>query len=154
MGKRKFLTFCSPCHGNLADGNSRLQGQFPDGPTLHSDKIINYPDGMIYHIITNGQNAMPSYARQVTRNERWAIVDYIRVLQRAQNAKESDLKLQIRSLFQMSKIESGYVKKKLPQSVQKIGMILAGIGLVLGIAGFVFDSYRASLHILFHIFSF
>lgn len=92
LGKRKFLTFCSPCHGNFADGNSRLQGQFPNGPTLHSDKIINYPDGMIYHIMTDGQNAMPSYARQVTRNERWAIVDYIRVLQRAQNAKDSDLK--------------------------------------------------------------
>ena len=91
LGKRKFLTFCSPCHGNFGNGDSRLQGQFPNGPTLHSDKIINYPDGMIYHIITNGQNAMPSYARQVTRDERWAIVDYIRVLQRAQNAKESDL---------------------------------------------------------------
>jgi mono/diheme cytochrome c family protein len=46
---------------------------------------------MIYHIITNGQNAMPSYSRQTTNKERWAIVDYIRVLQRAQNAKESDL---------------------------------------------------------------
>ena len=44
----------------------------------------------------------------------------------------------------MSKIESGYVKKNLPQSVQKIGMILAAIGLVLGIAGFIFNSYRAS----------
>jgi mono/diheme cytochrome c family protein len=93
LGKRKFLTFCSPCHGNFGNGDSRLQGQFPNGPTLHSDKIINYPDGRIYHIITNGQNAMPSYARQITRNERWAIVDYIRVLQRAENAKESDLKL-------------------------------------------------------------
>ena len=44
----------------------------------------------------------------------------------------------------MSKIESGYVKKNLPQSIQKTGMILAGIGLVLGIAGFIFNSYRAS----------
>ncbi len=44
----------------------------------------------------------------------------------------------------MSKIESGYVKKNLPQSVQKIGMTLAGIGLLLGIAGFAFNSYRAS----------
>ncbi len=92
LGKGKFLTFCSPCHGNFGEGESRLRGQFPVGPTLHSDKIINYPDGMIYHIITNGQNAMPSYAPQITRHERWAIVDYIRVLQRAQNAKESDLK--------------------------------------------------------------
>jgi mono/diheme cytochrome c family protein len=46
---------------------------------------------MIYHIITNGQNAMPSYAYQVTREERWAIINYIRVLQRAKNAKPNDL---------------------------------------------------------------
>jgi mono/diheme cytochrome c family protein len=91
LGKRKFLTFCSPCHGNTADGDSRLRGQFPNPPTLHSDKIRKYPDGMIYHIITNGQNAMPSYAPQVTREERWAIINYIRVLQRAKNANPSDL---------------------------------------------------------------
>ena len=91
LGKRKFLTFCSPCHGNTADGNSRLRGQFPSPPTLHSDKIRKYPDGMIYHIITNGQNAMPSYAAQITREERWAIINYIRVLQRAKDANPSDL---------------------------------------------------------------
>ncbi len=56
-----------------------------------TDKIINYPDGMIYHIITNGQNVMPSYSLQVTAEERWAIVDYIRVLQRAQNANQLDI---------------------------------------------------------------
>jgi mono/diheme cytochrome c family protein len=92
LGQRKFLTFCSPCHGNFADGDSRLRGQFPNPPTLHSERAINFPDGMIYHIITNGQNAMPSYASQVTREERWAIVNYIRVLQRAKNASDSDVK--------------------------------------------------------------
>ncbi len=91
LGKKKYLTFCSPCHGNFAEGDSRLHGQFPNGPTLHSDKIRNYKDGMIYHIITNGQNSMPAYDRQISRKERWAIVDYIRVLQRAKNAKNSDL---------------------------------------------------------------
>jgi hypothetical protein len=50
-------------------------------------------DGMLYHIITNGQNIMPSYANQVTRYERWAIVNYIRVLQRAMNATEADMQL-------------------------------------------------------------
>jgi mono/diheme cytochrome c family protein len=93
LGKRKFLTFCSPCHGNFANGESTLHQQFPIGPTLVTDKIINYSDGMIYHIITNGQNIMPSYAHQVTREERWAIVDYIRVLQRAQNANKSDIQI-------------------------------------------------------------
>jgi mono/diheme cytochrome c family protein len=91
LGKSKFNTFCSPCHGYFADGDSRLRGQFPNPPTLHSKRAIGFRDGMIYHIITNGQNAMPSYASQVTREERWAIVNYIRVLQRAQNAKDSDL---------------------------------------------------------------
>ncbi len=91
LGQRKFLTFCSPCHGNYADGKSRLRGFFPPGPTLHSAKVIGYSDGEIYNIITNGmQGIMPSYAYQITRDERWAIVNYIRVLQRAQNPKPSD----------------------------------------------------------------
>ncbi|MBV6419413.1 MAG: hypothetical protein DAHOPDDO_00630 [Ignavibacteriaceae bacterium] len=93
LGKRKFLTYCSPCHGNFGDGDSRLAGQFPNPPTLHSDRVRSFPDGMIYHIITNGQNIMPSYASQVNRQERWAIVNYIRALQRAKNATDEDLKL-------------------------------------------------------------
>lgn len=90
-GRAKFLTFCSPCHGNFGRGDSRLNGQFPNPPTLHSDKVRTWPDGSIYHVLTEGQNVMPSYASQLTRDERWAIVHYIRVLQRAHNAKESDL---------------------------------------------------------------
>jgi mono/diheme cytochrome c family protein len=92
LGQRKFLTYCSPCHGNFGDGDSRLAGQFPNPPTLHSERARNFADGMIYHIITNGQNVMPSYASQVTREQRWAIVNYIRALQRAKNASDSDLK--------------------------------------------------------------
>jgi mono/diheme cytochrome c family protein len=92
LGKKKFLTYCSPCHGNFGEGDSRLAGQFPNPPTFHSERARNFKDGMIYHIITNGQNVMPSYASQVTREERWAIVNYIRVLQRAKNATESDVK--------------------------------------------------------------
>ncbi len=99
LGKKKFLTFCSPCHGNLGEGNSRLQGQFPAGSNLHSSTIVNYSDGQIYNIITNGGSVMPSYADQITRKERWAIIDYIRVLQRATNPKPSD--------FQEIKKESG-----------------------------------------------
>ena len=91
LGKAKFDSYCSPCHGYFADGDSRLRGQFPNPPTLHSKRAIEFSDGMIYHIITNGQNVMPSYASQVTREERWAIVNYIRVLQRAKNATDSDL---------------------------------------------------------------
>ncbi len=91
LGQEKFLTYCSPCHGNYGEGKSRLRGFFPPGPTLHSARVIGFSDGKIYNIITNGQNGiMPSYAYQTTRDERWAIINYIRVLQRAQNPKPSD----------------------------------------------------------------
>ncbi len=91
MGREKYLTFCSPCHGNFGQADSRLAGQFPNPPTLHTDKLRNWSDGSLYHVITDGQNVMPSYAAQVSRDERWAIVHYVRVLQRAHHAKESDL---------------------------------------------------------------
>lgn len=91
IGKKKYLTYCSPCHGDFGDGDSRLLGQFPNPPTLHSTRAREFSDGLIYHIITNGQNVMPSYEAQISRDERWAIVNYIRVLQRAKNASDSDL---------------------------------------------------------------
>ncbi|MFN3196592.1 MAG: quinol:electron acceptor oxidoreductase subunit ActD [Chlorobiota bacterium] len=91
LGKRKYLTYCSPCHGDLAKGDSRLKGQFPNGPTLHSDKVVNWTDGRLYHVITQGQNVMPGYKKTVTRKERWSIVNYVRTLQRALDAKEEDM---------------------------------------------------------------
>lgn len=90
-GKTRFDTYCSPCHGYYGDGDSRLRGQFPNPPTLHSEKVRNWVDGNIYHVITNGQNVMPSYASQITREDRWAIIHYIRALQRAKNATDEDL---------------------------------------------------------------
>ena len=68
-----------------------MRGQFPNPPSLHSEKVRNWKDGNIFHVITEGQNIMPSYSSQLTRQERWAVVLYIRALQRAQNAKESDI---------------------------------------------------------------
>jgi len=91
-GKEKYLTFCSPCHGNFGRGDSRMRGQFPNPPTLHSEKVRTWPDGTIYHVITEGQNVMPGYGAQIPRDDRWAVVQYLRVLQRAQNAGEADLR--------------------------------------------------------------
>lgn len=90
-GKDRYNTFCSPCHGYYGEGDSRLRGQFPNPPTIHSEKVRNWSDGNIYHVITNGQNVMPSYASQVSREDRWAIIHYIRVLQRSKNATDEDI---------------------------------------------------------------
>lgn len=91
LGKEKFNIYCSPCHGYLGEGDSRLRGQFPNPPSLHSEKLRSWSDGRVYHVITEGQNVMPSYRSQLNRQERWAVVNYLRVLQRSLNAKETDL---------------------------------------------------------------
>ncbi len=92
LGQEKYDTYCSPCHDYHGTGQSRLRGQFPNPPSLHSDKVRNWSDGRIFAVITEGQNVMPSYSTQLTEDERWSVINYIRVLQRAMNAKESDIK--------------------------------------------------------------
>ncbi|PKL81909.1 MAG: hypothetical protein CVV24_12845 [Ignavibacteriae bacterium HGW-Ignavibacteriae-3] len=91
IGQQKYDTFCSPCHGYHAEGDSRLRGQYPNPPTLHSDKVRKWSDGRIFAVLTDGQNIMPSYSTQLTVDEKWAVINYVRALQRALNAKESDL---------------------------------------------------------------
>ena len=90
-GQDKYNIFCSPCHGYFGEGDGRLNDQFPKPPSLHNNKVLNWTDGNLYHVLTNGQNVMPSYESQISRDDRWAIVHYIRALQRAKNANEQDL---------------------------------------------------------------
>ena len=87
----QFESKCSPCHGYYGEGDSRLHGKFPAPPTLHSKKVTEWQDGNIYHVISQGQNIMPSYAKQLTRDERWAVIHYIRALQRSLKPKDTDL---------------------------------------------------------------
>lgn len=91
IGQQKYDTFCSPCHGFHAEGDSRLRGQFPNPPSLHSEKVKNWTDGRIFHVIEEGQNIMPAYSSQLTNDEKWAVILHLRALQRSLNAKETDL---------------------------------------------------------------
>ena len=96
-GADNFRVYCSICHGDL--GNGGLTGKLKGGhfvpPSFHSQKLKDAPDGMIYQIIMRGQNTMPSYAKQIPADIRWSIVNYIRVLQRSQNAKPEDLEVKL-----------------------------------------------------------
>jgi mono/diheme cytochrome c family protein len=60
-------------------------------PVLYSDKVMAWPDGRIYHTITLGQGLMPSYATQILPEQRWAIVYYVRALQKAAHPTPQDL---------------------------------------------------------------
>ncbi len=93
QGRQAFMNHCVVCHGILGDGTLSLTAAYGAKPAnLVSQKIIDLPDGKIHHVIIMGKNAMPSYAADLTDSERWATVHYVRVLQRALNAKDEDLK--------------------------------------------------------------
>lgn len=92
-GKRLFHIRCELCHGPLANGTPTLTAAYGAKPAnLQSEQIRNYPDGKIFWVITMGKNAMPSHAADLTVDQRWAIVHYVRALQRAQNATDADVK--------------------------------------------------------------
>ena len=92
-GRKAWNDHCAVCHGALGDGVPTLTAAYGAKPAnLQAETFREYPDGAIYHAIMAGKNAMPSYAADLTEEERWAIVHYVRVLQRAQNARDEDLK--------------------------------------------------------------
>ncbi len=90
-GQNRFQTYCLVCHGPAGEGDGTIVPKFPRPPSLQSDKIRNYQDGNIFHVITHGQNLMPSYAAQITPEDRWAIIHYIRALQRSKHPSAADV---------------------------------------------------------------
>ncbi|MCC6265354.1 MAG: cytochrome c [Bryobacterales bacterium] len=94
-GGQVFKTWCVPCHGGggKGDGPVAMRG-FPAPPPLTSQSALEMKDGRIFHVITHGQNNMPGYASQISAEDRWKAVIYVRSLQRpaleaAQNAPAS-----------------------------------------------------------------
>ncbi|HEY3296403.1 MAG TPA: cytochrome c [bacterium] len=90
-GKKYFNTYCIVCHGARGDGRGYIVPKFTMPPILYSDKVMAWPDGRIYHTITMGQGLMPSYATQIPAEQRWAIVYYVRALQKAAHPTAQDL---------------------------------------------------------------
>ena len=60
-------------------------------PSLHDERLRQAPAGHFFDVMTNGFGAMPAYAAQVPMRDRWAIVAYIRALQRSQHATLADV---------------------------------------------------------------
>jgi mono/diheme cytochrome c family protein len=83
-GQAKFNVYCAPCHDRTGSGRGVVPAKATWVPgNLHDDRIVNFVDGEIYHVITTGRRSMPSYRFQIPERDRWAIVAYVRVLQRA-----------------------------------------------------------------------
>ncbi|MHC4909228.1 MAG: c-type cytochrome, partial [Planctomycetota bacterium] len=105
-GQERFNIYCFPCHG---------RGGFGDGPvhkratnlmktptmsngtswvapkSVHEEQIRMQPVGQLFNTVTNGVRTMAGYGDQVGIDDRWAIVAYVRALQRSQYAREGDV---------------------------------------------------------------
>lgn len=92
-GQHLYQSYCLVCHGPMGEGDGSIVPKFPRPPSLQSEKVMKWPDGRIYHSISMGQNLMPSYASQISRIDRWAIIHYLRALQRAKHPTPEDLKV-------------------------------------------------------------
>jgi len=91
-GQDRFQIYCAPCHGALGDGNGMTK-RYGMGatPTFHDPRLRTMPDGEIFNTITNGKNTMMSYADKLSPEDRWAVVTYVRALQRAQQGTAADV---------------------------------------------------------------
>jgi mono/diheme cytochrome c family protein len=91
-GQKVFNTYCIVCHGPKGNGEGFVVPPYPRPPALFSDKVVKWHDGSIFNVITNGQNLMPSYKTQIKAEDRWAVILYVRALQRAAHPTKEDLK--------------------------------------------------------------
>ena len=87
-GRQRYGIYCQPCHDPRGDGKGILfqRGNVPTA-TFHQEKILKYPDGQIFDVITNGMGLMPSYRWPIPPADRWAIIAYVRQLQRERLAR-------------------------------------------------------------------
>jgi mono/diheme cytochrome c family protein len=92
LGRKVFSNNCLICHGPLADGTPILTETYGGKPAnLQAKKFLDYTDGEDYHTVMKGKDAMPPFGGGFSEDERWAVVHYVRALQRAQHAKDTDL---------------------------------------------------------------
>jgi mono/diheme cytochrome c family protein len=96
-GQERYQIYCAPCHGALGDGNgiTKSYGMVAT-PTYHDDRLRGMAEGEIYNTITHGKNTMFPYADKLSPDERWAVVAYVRALQRAAHATIDDVPLEQR----------------------------------------------------------
>lgn len=86
-GAYVFAHFCQVCHGPQGAGDGPVSKRgVPPPPSLREGKSKNMKDGQLFHILTYGQGNMPSYAAQLSREDRWKAIVHVRSLQQASPA--------------------------------------------------------------------
>jgi mono/diheme cytochrome c family protein len=99
-GQQRFDIYCAACHDRSGSGHGMVvQRGFPLPIDLASDRARGLTDQQLFDTITAGVRNMPSYAAQVPARDRWAIVVWLRVLQRSQHTTLADVPAEMREVI-------------------------------------------------------
>lgn len=99
-GQTTFNIYCAPCHDRTASGGGivgKRAGAVFQPANLHKQETRDKNDGELYSIVSEGRRTMMGYRNQISDSERWAVVAYLRVLQRAGGAKMDDVPENLRT---------------------------------------------------------
>jgi mono/diheme cytochrome c family protein len=98
-GQTRFNTYCAPCHDQTGLGKGMVPQRWNawQPANLTESRLVEAADGDLFNVISYGRRTMPPYGWQNRPAERWAIVAYLRVLQRAQHGNMSDVPEQSRT---------------------------------------------------------
>lgn len=99
-GRDRFEIFCIACHGASGDGRGITSRYNMAGmANFHDRRLIDMTDGELFNTVTHGKNLMGSYGPVLSTSDRWAIIGYIRALQRSRLAGYSDVPEEMQKLF-------------------------------------------------------
>lgn len=97
-GRERYGIHCGVCHGATGDGRGiTTRYQMVGVPSFHDQRLVVMPDGELFNTITYGKNLMGAYGAQIEIPDRWAIIAYVRALQRARLATTEDVPEPMRS---------------------------------------------------------
>ncbi len=91
-GQERYNVYCSLCHGGTGDGLGMIVRRgYRRPPSYHDDRLRQAPVGYFFDVITNGFGAMPDYSAQISPEDRWKIIAYIRALQLSREGTVADV---------------------------------------------------------------
>ena len=91
-GQQRFNIYCSVCHGLTGAGDGMIVRRgFRRPPSYDEERLRQAPPGYFFDVITNGFGTMPEYASEISPEDRWKIVAYVRALQLSAHAAVSDV---------------------------------------------------------------
>ena len=92
-GQRQFNIYCSPCHGQTGEGTGMTKkiGAMAVVANLHDQRIVQLTDGELFNTASYGKGVMQGYAPQISTEDRWAVIAYMRALQLSRLGTVEDL---------------------------------------------------------------